>query len=764
MDKLSQEHEKTTTESSAAAGGAPSMYAAAPSYTMHTAGKTHRPVLENASAESSYLFGSSGSFRRPAWSDSTGGRAIIRFISRGIVGAGFFTFGTYYANAHITNYEPEVYGKLNWENLRSKNILQTVARVIDAGPGRAIKKVFDESAVRFHMRENYHNLGLISDETLHLYNPQQLQKLQEHGRSLGAEIVQVTFNFFMGSIGDAMTRNIIQGMDPNVRQPWFVDDKGHPTGIGHGTFRFDKWLQAFGRSSWRILSKNAGEDWAAALPYVYQMKWQRQAINNMGRSPDSITGKLGMRGIGFKSASDGNMNGALADVNEHGLISKEYQWAGALDLHSRFIGYNWYTLMYREAYDTVARGFKDWRKNNYAVHLPEVDNPIAAAGHAITQTARYVTKSFIKANLYMQPAVIPFWMMRVPQSKWRGRYMAQEVGAGSNIGGKPDYDYLRTQNGGFYPRAKLIHDNNWAPDAYLNGKQVFNFSSTDPNFIKNIENPHAFGLKRSVFDAALNPFGALSFKAGSGLTHVVDKIFQQPGKFTQTVLSGTADLNPNNMLLSREKMLRNFVDTGMAYYPYMWLKAETALRVDDRKNGQTEGRMDHEIYNLIDSAVRFRAQDTWQAVKNIAHLATREEKELISREGGYHAALAEQERKEQAEKEMKAAMDAAKKPLPSEGPSIVRPTTQIQASGRAHVGQATPQVSQAANDHDGVSEAPSIVRPLTHVQASGRERVGQAVRSSNDNHVNDNDHAERWAETVGKAGSDPHTTHMPLRA
>ncbi len=65
----------------------------------------------------------------------------------------------------------------------------------------------------------------------------------------------------------------------------------------------------------------------------------------------------------------------------------------------------------------------------------------------------------------------------------------------------------------------------------------------------------------------------------------------------------------------------------------MWAKAETALRVDDGKKGES-GHMDKAIYNFMDNVSTLNIKNAWKDIKNITHLALHEERDIISREGG----------------------------------------------------------------------------------------------------------------------------------
>lgn len=611
----------------------------APAYSVRQDGTLNPHARNSTSAVANYLFGSSGVLDKPAWSDYTMGRAAIRLVSRGIVGAAFFALGGHYAAKKMRNYEPELWRETGgW----GSNFLRTIAKGIDVGPGRIIEGIFrDPQAVRFRVRNQFHNESYFNQH----YGPERHPTLYHEGklrdgRSLGAEIVIVTFDFFMASIGDALTRNIIQAFDPHIRQPWYLDENGNPTTRAHGTFNFSKWLQWAGQSAWRILSKNAGEDWAAALPYVYQMKWQRRAINHIGSDPNGWLNRHGLSGAGFKRSSDSNINGALVTLNDNGEVCRSLQWHGALDLHARFVGYNWYTLMYREMYDVIGKAINDWRKSGFHISMPHLGNPIIAALNAAMFTARYITKSFIKANIYMQPAMFFFWPMRVSQSAWRGQYeMEVPQGHPAYNPDKRMFGTLRTQDGVVYPRAQLLHDTRWpmgsaAPDAYLKGQKIFTGTSENPTFFKNIRDPYSYAKQGNYgrMFGVMDFLGRFSYNSGTWLTQKVDRYLGAPGALSRSIMQGSADAG--NLALGREKLLRNFVDASYSYTPYMWAKAETALRVDDRKSGNELGMMDKAIYSLMGNVARLRFGDAWKDVRQIHHLALHDERDIISREGG----------------------------------------------------------------------------------------------------------------------------------
>jgi|GEM_PF-1254240 len=602
------------------------------------------------SSYSNYLFGGSGTDERPAWSDTARGRLAIRLFSRGIVGAGFFVVGGHIAKKQLEGYE-------SWKE--AQNPLQHVAKFWDHTAGRAFENVTHfltpgDAAAKARAAWEVTNFRTKTFNGISGGPTTQKDRwgFEQHlnGRSLGAEVVTVTFDFFMASIGDAMTRNIVQAFDPNVKQPWLLDEHGKATTRDKGHFDFGKWTQSLARSSWRVMSKNAGEDWAAALPYVYQMKWQRQALARMWP--------------GFKLSSDHSWNGGMAtvatqDYPEKGLtkgqIKDGYQLPGLVDLQVRFVGYNWYTLMYREMYDAIARNFDKMKTGEFHIKLPENINPISAVLDGTGFLARYVTKSFIKANLYMNPAVIPFWMFRTPQSKWRGGFAADYLAKakdgtrdnalmtlsphGAATGGTAaDPIFLENIASDIYPRAQLIHGAPRPDKVFFGNGHGMHASEMAPGTknMFNMAHPFEFfGVRRNLMEHFLNPFGWVCFKSGSGLTHIVDH-FLPNGDFVSRMMHKAADgtaLEKGALLLEREKTLRNFVDASYSYTPYMWLKAETALRVDDRRSVEELGHMDKAIYRLIDNTFGFNFKGAKQAAKDVWTLAINYEKDVKSREG-----------------------------------------------------------------------------------------------------------------------------------
>lgn len=592
-----------------------------------------------ATTQSNYLFGRAGEGDRPLWSDSVKGRIAIRLISRGIVGTAMMALTDIATADHLKNYEPEkAWGELKAWGKVAKTIDAVLTKPIHAGvklfarPEHAPEYAYN--ATRFRPKAYYHDrMG------------------QPVGRSLGAEIVAVTAGFSAASLGDATVRNLVQMIDPNSIKSWMVNDRGEPAKPGEKKhFVFDKWAKATFQNTWRIVTKNAGEDWAVALPYVYQMRWQRNILSKW--HPDS------------KLMFDNSNNGGSMYLNEQGEVIGDFHKVGAADLHMRFVGYNIGTLMYREAYDAIGRGLKNWMHNDFKIQLPS--NPVVAAVDAVGYGARYVVKSAIKATIYMTPAVIPFWVTRVSQSKWRAGAIMEKQKPGQNaiamansreevcnnyINAKyntgRDASIVEAESHMFVNEPSLRHTyqmthypsdpgfTRHAVDAQGKPRTIMHFyqkraeldGQGKPVYVdRQIEAPEMFKRRGgvfgkeymsnpniSLFSKALNPFGWASYQAGSALTRAV-------GTF-------------RTMTPRLETELRKAADISMAYTPYMILKAETALRVDERPADGGLGETDKDIYRGIDALAKLDFKGFVAAVKDTARDSMNMTRTVTSREG-----------------------------------------------------------------------------------------------------------------------------------
>lgn len=467
-----------------------------------------------------YLFGSS--YSDPAlqgkgagpenWTSHTKSRIFVRLFSRGLMGATFYTLAHRWAPGQLEGYSAQ--GGFD----RAKP-LQHLARGFDIIYGKPIQ---------FYVKNFYKFSGKTAEEAAKMaekattFRVHKNFDLPQNGRSLGAEIVGMSTDFAAGSTGDAWGRQIANALDPNTRNAWEDEKDGH--------IHWDIFAKESAKTAWRIFSKNQGEDWAVALPYVYQMRFQRVALDRMYR--------------GFGVSSDYGLNGGSWRVNQHGQLVDSYAKAGALDLQTRFTGYNWYTLMYRDLYDNVATRIKHYRETG------EFSSAETGTGHqgVLDNTAhafRYVTKSAIKAFIYMTPAVPFFWITRTPQTKPHG--MGVEVNSQTGVVSK--------------------HPLNRSFDPFMR------------------ENT------RGVFDRALSPFGKACFKTSEALNAGFRALKVMPDEKTR-------------YNYKTPTFAETWVNSSVSYTPYMIAKAETALRWDRPKGADGMNGMDRAIYRFLDGINR----------------------------------------------------------------------------------------------------------------------------------------------------------------
>jgi hypothetical protein len=626
------------------------------------------------SAYADSLFSSAGTFGKPAWSDSMGGRAAIRLVSRGIFGAAFYAIAGRMSRAQLQNYNPETF------ELKTAAPLEVVAKGFDtifgkpiAGAARGVARLSGKSAaeaekwawnsVNFRTKAYYPSIpGQLNSHG----NP-------SNGRSLGAEITSISFDFAMMSVGDAMVRNFVQMIDPNIPKTWWLNDKGEVAGEHEKRhFSLSKWTQSTGLAAWRIFSKNQGEDWAVALPYVYQMRMQRHFLSKA----------FGAKGA--KLEMDNAWNGAGFKVNNAGKIIGDYQLMGAIDLHARFVGYNVYTLMFREAHATIAHAFKHWKEGGYKLqfHMPEHIDPFDRARKGV----RYLVKSFIKANMYMNPAVIPFWLMRTPQTKHRSGFINVDAEKGESAIAAEHSMSDRIASAGANSANML---------AEIEGSQIINFSTKNdravPYKIAGAAQPkkmylgdravdHAMTGFTGPYDKAiyagyekgfatsfskfLNPIGRMCYNLGTKATQLAHSLPEGCIKNFIGIEEGTLKgCKPVISAVGRETFMRNMVDASLAYTPYFYAKAELGLRVDDRPSDGSLGHMDKAIYKFMDNTAKLNLHGMKNSLKEMWHLSTTINRDPISREGG---------------------LSEAEKKMRQEAAVATTPSTSISAEGSVH--------------------------------------------------------------------------------
>ncbi len=596
------------------------------------------------------------------WNASPEGRLVIRLFSRGIMGAAFFTAGGL-LNRRLMH-DPSEWGKYDVTKPFSQqnNPLKFIAKLIDTVVGKPIEvtvkaitgsEAAAKNAVRFRPTKFkdaeasiYYAAKALREEALvplrsrireglTLTERQDIAKsIREirakplppiyRGRSLGNEVVAVTFDFFCASIGDAFGRDIAGWVDPHVKKKW----------LKNGHIDVPEAVKSMVKNTWRYVTYNGGEDWGVAIPYVYFMKGQRQLINKL--SP------------GFMYDFDRNLNGGSFKIDERGHVIGNYNIEGIVDLQNRFVVYNMGTLAYRELYDYVGRRIEG--KPAVLYGSPETDTSKQSLGEKAANVAKWLTRSVVKAGIYMTPAVPFFWITRTPQTKHRGIFIhvnskgeamtlnyenpkrrldisqwkrkeRRGEDAGPEIHRKYENVYanelprpdpsnpnaeIKNSGTGLTPDTKVYlgryqpdprkgpnHQFEWVDRQWYRGREV-NPISRDYPFKR-------YGQHFGLVDASLNGIGKVNYKWANSLNPLARKMddlavkYPRSGRFVKKLLSLKPDQPGKPPTETFDRFTHPFVYASLSYTPYMYAKAEFAKLWDD-------GKMDLATERMIDGA------------------------------------------------------------------------------------------------------------------------------------------------------------------
>ena len=500
-----------------------------------------------------------------AWHDTPQGRAGIRLFSRGILGAAAFSAGGWYATRSVgmMGYEfyPDVerrtpYGKYLRENVKMP--LKIIARTIDEVAGKPIKWAVTAATGNEHLGERAVRFRPMSAKFSGRFN-------NTFGRSLGEEVIGITFDFFSASIGDAFGRDIADALDPNVKKSW-QDDKGH--------IKPGEAVKTLGKTAWRYVTYNGGEDWAVALPYAYFMKGQRALLNRV--SP------------GFKFDANDGLNGASFKVDKNANIIGNYNAVGAFDLQSRFTVYNMGTLLYREAYDWVGNLLKGNPTHLYG------DPYEKREGRGIFEKASEVTKwmarGVVKGFIVMTPSVPFFWITRTPQTKYKATFInpTDQSMLTYSLGNEDDPSKL--QNGLLKGLVRTRHKEgkvDFTENSPVGFRKFIGELGPDsPNGWKPIGSP----------SVSLNPLQHGVDLNSSQYNHgIVSSVMQPFGKANDTLREKYRNSLVNYKVAAPE--MSRFINASISYTPYMYMKAEMAHMYDT-------GKMDMAAERLIDGAAK----------------------------------------------------------------------------------------------------------------------------------------------------------------
>jgi hypothetical protein len=357
------------------------------------------------------------------WSESVRGRLATRLISRGLIGAAFYSLMQIKAVKDMKDYNPDKSFKDIWHpqnrdgSPKKRKYLQVLAWLGDHSIGKLIEKTVNAFG--------HDGKAAVTFRDTRVYYRDANGKPLQYGRSLFHEAIGVSGDFYVMSIGDGLGRdNIVPFFDKNAKKSWLKEKeiKDENGNVIRKERKVDVGaaIKAAAHSVWRLTTYNGGEDIAVTIPYLYYMKGERALINHF--SP------------GFKYDSDHALNGGSYKVrfNKDGKIrlAGDYQAEGALDLMGRFSAYNVGTLMFREAYNGIAHKLTRWWKHEESPAFTLPDSPHNALEQTfggLYRAARYVVRSTVKAYSYMIPASFVFAVLRSSQSKDIGLAIHQGV-------------------------------------------------------------------------------------------------------------------------------------------------------------------------------------------------------------------------------------------------------------------------------------------------------------------------------------------------
>lgn len=596
------------------------------------------------------------------WADSAAGRAAIRTFSRGIMGSALMTWGQMKARGYDPHLveeairNPEMIGNTNFYQRTLGRIAMAYDTFLAKPTGMLFggKEYAETGRVRFRSKvlfnanrmkevnEEWYNQFLKNNEDFRAEYESQLNGLgfshaskegrgvfhkmlgdaglfnsernnpgfgwkitaekngwilpegpqfnlkSIHGRSYGHEVALMTHDFALGSIGDALGRKLAGILDPSVYTSWFHEGKFDPVG-------FCKFVA---KSTWDVLSYNQMEDWFAGTAYVYQMRWQRQ--------------KIADHFPGFKHAWDGRY-GAFS-VNKLGDVTGDYMKANAIDLQGRFMGYNFYTLLFRDMYNHASYMFSNWKNNGFSVNFSVPSDPITSVVHAVDETAKYVGKAFVKSMVYMAPAVPFFWMWRVPQMKYNPLFVESQGGpltVTSMIQPYKSDKYGRQ----FAPKLSVNHEN-FSPHVYANSDDfglTLNRETLDLNSVYN-------GINQVKNKTTLN--SGFNVYSPDNVNSKFSRVLNPIGRFSNNLGERFGDALANSHFMEKSvfgsenaaKFFgRNYVNNAFAYTPYMIAKYETA-------NWWDTPFMDAAIYRAEDGITSLNPKEVWEGVKDIGRV------------------------------------------------------------------------------------------------------------------------------------------------
>ena len=556
------------------------------------------------------------------WMNDPKSRLAVRAFSRGVMGAAFFVAGGMYARKSLAHYDVTK----SFMEQQHRNPITFLAKLVDTAVGVPI-----EATVKAITGDAVTAKKSVLFRSTFYPNKITVDGKRMWGRSLGHEVVDITFDFFCASVGDAFGRDIAGFFDPNVKKTW-IDDKGH--------VNFPQAIHEALSAVTRYVTYNGGEDWAVAIPYAYFMKGQREIINKI--SP------------GWKYDFDQAKNGGSFKLggnplDEHGRVNSKfmptitgsYSVESAVDLQSRFTVYNIGTLMYREVYDYMKN-----RGQGHTDHLygdPTRPDKKTTILEKASELAKWTARSAIKGLIIMTPSVPFFWITRSNQNKHRGLFIHDKHGMMTRRrDGDSHNNYNQPVEVGDYhhamksdsPEAKAL----LKKDVYFSqfsrssardrGIPYGRIGPMDPHHA----NPSMWldptdPLKSGLPGTSFHPYsegqgigGRIFDKIGHGQHEVAKKLTpvakwadDHSGAYGAKIKQALGGFGEDGSQ-SFKRFTHPFVRASMSYTPYMYAKAEFANMWDNGATDMAAERLIDGVAALNWSEFKAGVGEVWNAV------------------------------------------------------------------------------------------------------------------------------------------------------
>lgn len=474
-------------------------------------------------------------YKTRRFSETYRGRLAMRVAGRFFIGSAFFAAGGIYASSKMDGYN-------NYD--APQNTLQRLARLIDNTAGKAIEGVA-------YLRRHDRNLAQKSvtfrntlDLGYHDYDGNEIK-----GRGLGHESILITFGFASMSFGDYMSRYFIGLFDKNATTAWV---KGGHLNLPGG-------LKELGKNLFRATTYAAGEDIAAAIPYVYYVKGQGYLIDKF--SP------------GFEHGSDDGRYGGNVKLNDKQGVIGDYNLEATLAYTGAFTVYNIITKMYRDLYASVQA---KWHGGNKKKNDGESKPPITFIG-AIQKSMMYIAVTCTKTAFYMIPSAFLFGVLRAPQNKLGG------VGVIAQ------------------PRSRVGYVGRWGEGEGIDKvvKNIPGFNTGDPAVA--FSNSGYKGNKPPWYNNGFNYIGKSAYNLGSFYSNNLQGLSQGIGfkhdttKFAHEWANAAIAYTP--YFMAKGDLASPFLDTNRSdyvlsgFYTSLWETAKSLGSFDGKKIKSSSGEL-----------------------------------------------------------------------------------------------------------------------------------------------------------------------------